>query len=76
MAQTTFRFPDNVDERVEERLATGQPKSVWFRYAATTMIQCEKDLDELFGPYEFQEREEFVRQAVQEKIEDVEQQNR
>lgn len=76
MAQTSLRVDDDIMDRIDGRLAPGQSKSVWYRYAIQTMVQCEDDLDELFGPYEFQEREEFVRQAVREKIENVEQQNR
>ena len=76
MGSVGFRVDDDVTERVEERLVPGQKKSVWYRYAVQTMIQCEDILDELFGPYEFQEREEFVRQAVAEKVEEVERQNR
>lgn len=76
MAQTSFRVDDDVMETINGRLAPGQSKSVWYRYAVQTMVGCEDDLDELFGPYEFQEREEFVRQAVAEKVEEVQRQNR
>ena len=76
MAQAGFRLNDDIAEQIDERLVPGQKKSVWYRYAVQTMIECENDLDKLFDPYEFQEREEFVRQAVAEKVEEVERQNR
>jgi len=76
MGTVGFRLQDDIEEQIENRLVPGQNKSVWFRYAAQTMAGFEDDLDELFGPYEFQEREEFVRMAVAEKVEEVQRQNR
>lgn len=76
MANAAFRVDDDLVEKVDDRLVTGQSKSVWYRYAVQTMAGVEDDLDELFDPYEFQEREEFVRMAVQNEIERVRKQNR
>lgn len=71
MAQPGFIIEDRVDEWVESRLVPGQSKSEWYRYAVTTIMQSDPQLDKLYEPYEYEKRQEFVEKAVQEKIESV-----
>lgn len=68
MARTSFTLPDEVDEFVEERLVYGQSKSEWYRYASSLTADIEEELDELYDPFQFPERREFVRAAVKQAI--------
>lgn len=47
----------------------GQSKSSWYRYAVNTMIETDPILDELFEPYQFDERTEFIETAVRNEVE-------
>jgi len=71
MAQTSFRLEDDIYEWVEERLLPGQSKSIWYRYAVETMHHVDVQLDTLYESYQYEERADFVEEAVMEKIERV-----
>ena len=71
MAQTSFRLDDSVDEWVENRLVYGQSKGAFLRYTVETMMEIEPILDELYDKHDYQKREEFVRNAVEEKVDEV-----
>lgn len=71
MAQTSFRLDDELSEWVEDRLIAGQNKSTWYRYAVRMGMENDELLDELFEPYEYEKRREFVMNAVAEKVEET-----
>ena len=71
MAQTSFRLQDEIYEWVEDRLLPGQSKSIWYRYAVETMHNVDGQLDTLYEPYQYDEREDFIEDAVMEKIDRV-----
>jgi len=75
MAQPSFRVDDEVDHFVESRLIAGQAKAVWYRYAVTTMMQCDPILDSLYDRYEYEKRQEFIETAVKEKVDRVQQES-
>lgn len=76
MARTTLTYPDDVDEWIEERLVQGQNRTVWLRYALETTHAVDGYFEKLFEPWQYDEREEFVEKAVQEKIERMEAESR
>ena len=71
MARASFTLEDEADEWVESRLIPSQPKAAWYRYSVKTIMQVDAQLDELYQPYEYQKRQEFVEAAVREKIDSV-----
>jgi len=71
MAQASFRLSDDKESLIESRLVPGQQKSKWYRYAVQTQLENDEVLDELFEPYEYEKRREFVREAVSEKVEET-----
>lgn len=71
MAQASFRLDDQIEEWVKTRLVAGQNKSIWYRYAVETTMQCDPILDEIYERYEYEKRQEFVEMAVKEKVEQV-----
>lgn len=68
MARPSFQIRDDIDEWVESRLVAGQAKSVWYRYATKTIMQCDPILDEMYERYQYEKRQEFVEAAVKEKV--------
>jgi hypothetical protein len=68
MAQASFRFEDDLERRIEHRLLPGQNKSVWFRYATETTISVDAMLDEIYEPYEYDERQELIEAAVKKEV--------
>jgi hypothetical protein len=73
MAQPSFRVDDSVDNFVESRLIAGQAKSVWYRYAVESIMQCDPILDDIYDRYEYEKRQEFIEVAVKEKVDEVKQ---
>lgn len=69
MAQASFRFEDDLEHRIEHRLLPGQNKSVWFRYATETTIAVDALLDEIYEPYQYDERQELIEAAVKKEVE-------
>lgn len=69
MAKASFVVEDDLDNRVERRLVPGQSKASWYRYAVQTVMNSDIMLDEMYEPYQHEERREFIEEAVREKIE-------
>jgi hypothetical protein len=69
MAKASFIVDDDLDNQVENRLVAGQSKASWYRYAVQTVMSCDVLLDDIYEPYQHDEREEFIQEAVAEKIE-------
>jgi len=69
MAQTSFRLDDSLDAWVESRLISGQAKAVWYRYAVETMVQVDPIVDELYEPYQYDERQDLIEAAVKKEVE-------
>ena len=68
MARPSFQIEDDAADWVESRLIQGQTKSVWYRYATRTAMQVDPILDELFEPYQYDERQELVEAAVRKEV--------
>jgi len=68
MARTTFTLEDEVDEMVESRLSYGDSKAAWLRHAVRLRLHCDPILDDLYEPYQHEERIEFVTAAVYETV--------
>lgn len=71
MGHASFMLDDEIEEWVEDRMAYGQSKSAWYRYAAETMMHVDGQLDVLYERYQYDERSDFIEDAVMEKIERV-----
>lgn len=71
MARTTLTYEDDIDEWVQERLVAGQNRTDWLRYAVKTGFAVDGILDELYDPWEYEKRQEFVEAAVREKVDEV-----
>lgn len=69
MARASFTLDDDVEEWVESRMAYGQSKSAWYRYAAETMMQIEPVLDEVYERYQYEDRKELIEAAVIKEVE-------
>jgi len=70
MAQPSFRVNDKIDEWVEERTKYSNNKSQWYRYAAQTMRSADLAMDEIYERYQYDERREFVVEAIEKHLED------
>ena len=68
MAKASFQIEDNAEDWVDSRLVPGQSRSAWYRYAVTTIMQVDASLDELYQPYEYEKRQEFIEHAVRKEI--------
>ncbi|GGC53137.1 MULTISPECIES: hypothetical protein [Haloferax] len=68
MAQASFRFEDDIEDRIERRILPGQSKSIWFRYATESTIAVDQMLDELFEPWEYDKRQELIEAAVKKEV--------
>lgn len=71
MAQTSFKLSDDLDDWIEQRLTYGQSKGQWFRYAAQTTHELDEILDELYEEHQYDQRREFVVNAIAEKVEET-----
>ncbi len=69
MAKPSFNIDDEVEEWVSSRLIAGQSKSVWYRYAVKSIMQCDPVIDEIFERYQYDERQEFIEEAVKREVE-------
>jgi len=68
MAQTSVRIPDQTEDLISSRLVAGQAKSVWYRYAVESVIQVDPILDEIYEPYQYDERKELIEAAVKKEV--------
>lgn len=68
MARASFTLDDEIEEWVENRMAYGQSKSAWYRYAAETMMGVEPILDEVYERYQYEDRQELVEAAVRKEV--------
>lgn len=68
MAQTSFELDDEMNAMIESRLSYGDSKASWLRHATKLRLQIDPVLDELYEPYQHEERIEFVEQAVKEAV--------
>jgi hypothetical protein len=69
MARTTLTYEDDIDDWIENRLVAGQNRTIWLRYAVETIYSVDGNLDELFEPYQYDERQELVEAAVRKEVE-------
>ncbi|MFC7204713.1 hypothetical protein ACFQJC_14430 [Haloferax namakaokahaiae] len=69
MARTTLTYEDDIDEWVMERLVPGQKRGIWLRYALETTYAVDGILDEMFEPYQYEERQELIEAAVKKEVE-------
>lgn len=69
MANPTVNMPDELEREVESRLSYGDSKSGWMRDAIRLRLEVDPLLDDRFGDHEPEARREFVREAVEEKLE-------
>jgi hypothetical protein len=63
--QASFRLDDDIENWVENRLIAGQGKNVWYRHAVETMMSIGPTLDEIYEPYQYDERQELIEAAIQ-----------
>ena len=56
-------------ERINQDLAYGDSRSAWFRDAAELRLAVDPLLDDRFGDHEPEARQDFVVEAVEEKLE-------
>jgi len=68
MDQYTFTAPDELMGKIAERLSYGDSRSGWVRQAIKLRLQVDPLLDDRFGDHEPEARREFVKEAVQEKL--------
>jgi len=69
MQTQSFEIGEDWITEVENRLVYGQSKSAWYRHAVMTTIAVDKRLDGEFAVTDYEDRREFVLEAVGEKIE-------
>ncbi|WP_380681120.1 hypothetical protein [Salinigranum sp. GCM10025319] len=69
MARTTLTYEDDIDDWIENRLVAGQNRTIWLRYAVETIYSVDGNLDELFEPYQYDERQELIEAAVRKEVE-------
>jgi len=69
MAQTSFRFDDEIKEWVDNRLIQGQNAAVWYRYAVESVFAADQYLDDIYEPYQYDERKAFIEEAVRKEVE-------
>jgi len=75
MGHASFQIDDDIEEWIEDRMAYGQSKSAWYRYASRTMRSAELALDEIYEPYQYDERREAVIEALEMYIEEKKKEN-
>jgi len=68
MAKPTVNMPDELETEVETQLSYGDSKSGWIRDAITLRLEVDPLLDDRFGDHEADARREFVKEAVEEKL--------
>lgn len=68
MARTTLTYEDDIDQWIQERLVAGQNRTIWLRYAVETTYAVDGILDELYEPYQYDERQELVEAAVRREV--------
>jgi len=68
MDQYTFTAPDELMEKIAGRLSYGDSRSGWVRQAIKLRLEVDPLLDDRFGDHEPEVRREFVKEAVQEKL--------
>mgnify|MGYP007047143151 CR=1 FL=1 len=68
MARTTVTYEDSIDEWIDNRLVAGQNRTVWLRYAVETTYNVDGYLDEIFEPYQYDERQELIEAAVKKEV--------
>lgn len=71
MGHASFQIDDQIEDWVQDRLVPGQNKSPYYRYALKTMLEVDAELDQLYEKYEYEKRQEFIEQAVHEKVKRV-----
>lgn len=49
-------------------MIAGQAKSVWYRYAVKSVMQVDPILDEIYEPYQYDERQELIEAAVKKEV--------
>ena len=69
MAQTSFRFDDEIKNWVENRMVQGQSAAVWYRYAVESAYAADQYLDDIYEPYQYEERKELIEAAVKKEVE-------
>jgi len=70
MAKTSFTLDDDLDHWIESRLAYGQSKASFLRHSLQISKDVEPMLDEIYDRHQYEERRDFVMQAVSEKVEE------
>ena len=68
MARTTVTYNDSIDEWIDQRLVAGQNRTVWLRYALETTYAVDGYLDEIYEPYQYDERQELIEAAVKKEV--------
>jgi len=68
MAQTSFRFDDEIKNWVESRLIQGQNAAVWYRYAVESVYTADQYLDDIYEPYQYEERKDLIEAAVKKEV--------
>lgn len=71
MGRTSFIIQDDLEEWIEDRLTYGQSKSGWYRYAVGAVHNVDSQLDRLYEPHQYDDRADFIEDAVKEKIKRV-----
>ena len=70
MGHASFNLDDDIEEWVEERTKYSNNKSQWYRYATLTMRSADLAMDEIYERYQYDERREFVIEAIEKHLED------
>jgi len=68
MSRTTVSVPEDMSQNIEKELSYGDSKSGWVREAVELRWAVDPLLDDRFGDHEPEARREFVKEAVQEKL--------
>lgn len=68
MAQASIKIKDEIHEKVDSRLVQGKANSVWYRYSAETIMAVAPVLDEILGPYQYEDRQELIEATVRKKV--------
>jgi metal-responsive CopG/Arc/MetJ family transcriptional regulator len=68
MAKPTVNMPDELERQIESELSYGDSKSEWIRHAIALRMDVDPILDEMYEPYQYDERQELIEAAVRKEV--------
>jgi len=69
MPKASFDMSRESENRLRSRLTYGQTKSEYYRYCLETVLACDEIIGAELPPFEYDERKEYIKEAVREKRE-------